>query len=176
MGTDQEKRLPFRQLTPSNWAEPDPILQHLVLIRPDGSQSPVSGSGLAEGFLDFQLNEAVPRSIRAMFEVARGTMCYGFFFYPLYTLGTEQLYRVAEAGIRHRCGGKKRAKLADLIDQLVAEGVVPEDQRSRLDALRLLRNYSSHPEDQTILLPGDARNTVERVGELLNALFPDSAT
>lgn len=176
MDSDRDKHLPFRQLTSSNWAEADPILQRLAVIRPDGSQSPVSGAGLVEGFLSIRLNEAVPRPIRAMFEVARGTMCYGYFFYPLYTLGAEQLYRVAEAGIRHRCGGKKSARLAALIDQLVAEGVVPEDQRGRLDALRLLRNHSSHPEDQTILWPGDARNTVERVGALLNALFPDRAT
>lgn len=121
MGSDRDKRLPFRQLTPSNWAEPDPIHRLLTIIRPDGSQSPVSGAYLVEGFLSFQLNEAVPRPIRAMFEVARGTMCYGYFFYPLYTLGAEQLYRVAEAGIRHRCGGKKRATLAELIGQLVAE-------------------------------------------------------
>jgi len=32
-----------------------------------------------------------------MYEAARASMCYGYFFYPLYTLATQQLFRVAEA-------------------------------------------------------------------------------
>lgn len=171
----QKTILPFRELSPTNWSAPDPILRHLVWIRPDGSHEPVSGDFLAEGILSIRLNDAVPPAIRALFEVARGSMCYGYYFYPLYALGAEQLYRVAEAALKHRCQGSKRTRFVDLIGEAISARIVPEDMRQELDAIRQMRNYSSHPEDQTILWPGDAKTTVDRVGLLLNTLFPDES-
>lgn len=171
----QKTILPFRELTPTNWSAPDPILRHLVRVGPDGRLEPVSGDFLAEGILSARLNDAVPPAIRALFEVARGSMCYGYYFYPLYALGAEQLYRVAEAALKHRCQGRKRARFTDLIGEAVNAGILPEEMRQQLDAIRQMRNHSSHPEDQTILWPGHAKATVDRVGMLLNILFPDES-
>ena len=50
--------------------------------------------------LEPQLDDQVPRSIRQLFEVARGAMVYGAFYNPLYALGYEQLYRVSEAAAK----------------------------------------------------------------------------
>ena len=33
----------------------------------------------------------------------RGAMVYGYFLYPLYVLGAEQLFRVAEAAVTLKC-------------------------------------------------------------------------
>jgi hypothetical protein len=41
----------------------------------------------------------VPEPIRELFDVARGAMIYGWFFYPLFRLGEDQLHRVVEAAV-----------------------------------------------------------------------------
>jgi hypothetical protein len=37
-----------------------------------------------------------------MWEVARGVLLYGWFYYPLYALGEHQLRRVADAAVLRR--------------------------------------------------------------------------
>jgi len=102
-------------------------------------------------------------------------MVYGFLFYPLYTLAAEQLLRVAEAAVSHKCGhmgAPKRAKtLADRIKWLNENGAISDDQLLRWHTTREDRNFASHPERQSIMTPGNAIGYVERTAELINTLF-----
>lgn len=104
-------------------------------------------------------------------------LLYGCFFYPLYTLGTEQLFRVVEAAVTAKCeelGAPSKAmnrfetKLAYLRD----EGWIPAGDWIRWDATRHLRNATSHPEDQTIVMPNEAMTMLTETAEQINALFP----
>jgi hypothetical protein len=101
--TDPEDRmaeLRFKRLTVDNWQRPDPGLSIFVrLSLQDGSTRPISGDDWAREILAIELSERVPLEIRRLFAVARGALVYGYFFYPLYTLGAEQLFRVAEAAV-----------------------------------------------------------------------------
>jgi hypothetical protein len=45
----------------------------------------------------------VPLNIRKLFETARGNLIYSLMFYPLLTLGAEQLFRVLETSASAKC-------------------------------------------------------------------------
>lgn len=121
-----------------------------------------------------QLSERVPTDIAKLFEVARGAMCYAYFFYPLWTLAAEQLFRVAEAAVSLRCKGLGAGrgvstferKIRFLQDRLPLSSP-PVDW----NAIRFLRNEASHPQQQTIISPGMAVPLVEAVALALNHLF-----
>ena len=102
-------------------------------------------------------------------------MVYGYFFYPLYTLAAEQLFRVIEAAVAHKCKtlGMPRSTIifGERIDWLVERGAISRSESTRWHAARRLRNTASHPEHQMILPPGNAVGMLERIAEDLNSLF-----
>ena len=53
--------------------------------------------------LKVNLDPVVPLPIRKLFETTRGTLSLGLMFYPLLTIGTEQLFRVLEAAATNKC-------------------------------------------------------------------------
>lgn len=163
----------MKKLGLHNWREPE---------------VPISFPGLQEDIwvkrvLAPKLIEAVPEDVIRLFEVARGSMLYGWFFYPLLTLANEQLDRVHEAAVRHRCkaagiatqgsrGGKIRDRnFGELIDELVARGVIPNEAVPQWDAVRKLRNHSSHPKSQMIIPPGLAVGGIDSAARRINQLF-----
>lgn len=95
--------LVFKEITIHNWLQPDEVLSYFKKIRPNGTIEPVTGEDYLQSALAPKLLPVVPEDIHGLFEVARGAIVYGYFFYPLYTLATEQLFRVAEAALTHKC-------------------------------------------------------------------------
>lgn len=131
-----------------------------------------------------QLATTVPEQVLGLFEVARGSILYGWFFYPLLTLASEQLHRVQEAAVRARCkkagipvtkplkdGRAVSRNFSELIGELVGRGIIRRDEREAWDAKRNLRNMSSHPERQMILPPGHAIAAIELAARRINQLF-----
>ncbi len=92
----------FKNITSENWLEPDPILRGFVKLTLHGPEQ-ITSDDLFDDILEHRLSEFVPREVKALYEVARGAMCYGYFFYPLYTLTYEQLFRVAETAVTLKC-------------------------------------------------------------------------
>ena len=128
-----------------------------------------------------KLNSNVPTEIAKLFEVARGAMIYGWNFYPLLTLGVEQCYRLLDTGTRIRCnqlripikknGDKRNVSFKENIDALMNLGIVSKKDEVRWNAVRNLRNWSSHPERQSLYDPGQAQRTLVLVVDCLNDLF-----
>lgn len=130
-----------------------------------------------------QLNSSVPEQIAALFEVARGSIIYSWFYYPLMTLGAEQLQRVLEAAARERLASLTRADIgidqprnskaifSEVIAELKGLGVITPEQFERWDITRTLRNLASHPKDQMILPPGTTLGALHTAAELINDLF-----
>jgi len=168
-------RFGFKEIDTSNWLEPDPIMRGFVRIDPEHGPSDMEGKDWVEAIMTSSLHETVPKDVQALFEVARGAMVYGFLFYPLYTLAAEQLFRVSEAAISHKCHSmhaKKSLKsFASRIEWLVEQGTIPSPQLPRWQATRELRNMAFHPERQSIVAPGNAIGFVERTVVLINGLF-----
>jgi hypothetical protein len=137
--------------------------------QPDPSEAWVSDLTQTE------LDPAVPLTIRKLFETPRGTLVYSLMFYPLLTLGAEQLFRVLEAAASAKCKAKsapRRIKtFKEKVEWLGENGVIPAEQQSRWQAIRNLRNEASHPADQSILPPGEVLTILDVAVELINPLF-----
>jgi len=85
----------FKELTADNWLAPDRVWADVVnAVLPDWEIQLMTGDTWIQAILDFDLLETVPIEVRKLFAVACGAIAYGYFFYPLLTLATEQLYRV----------------------------------------------------------------------------------
>lgn len=168
----------FKKLTVANWREPT---------------VPLTFSGLTEerwieSVMEPTLIDAVPAEVRRMFEVARGSILYGWFFYPLLTLASEQIYRVQEAAIRERCkfagiptetirkkdGEVTPRNFGRLLGDLRDKKLLPEDEADAWENVRLIRNHVSHPETQSINVPSAAIMTVQVAVRRINQLFSDN--
>jgi hypothetical protein len=160
----------FKRLTPENWLTVDPVWAHF----PDPAFRD-QAAGWAEDVLKHDLPEEVPLALRKQFEVARGALLYGFMFYPLLTLGTEQLFRVLDAAIAEKCqtlGAPARADtFAKKLAWMLETGGVNERQHWRWDAVRGLRNRSSHARDQSLFDPSMALDMLRCTVELAAELF-----
>lgn len=165
----------FKQLTSDNWAKHDPTSRHIVLSDKYGTQQTPMGSKWAELILEPKLNQSVPEDVIEMFEVARGILVYGWFFYPLYTAGSEQLFHVQEAAAAHRCdqlnAPKKNKTFAKRIDWLFDQGHLTDQRLKQWTASRCLRNSAAHKKNQSIYDPTMAVRNVDTAVELINELF-----
>ena len=125
--------------------------------------------------LKVNLDPVVPLAIRKLFETARGTLVYSLTFYPLLTIGTEQLFRVLEAAATNKCmamnAPAKIKTFGDKLKWLLENDTITKDQYKRWGATRKLRNSVSHLHDQNIFDPTIALNELDFATELINKLF-----
>ena len=91
------EELGFKTITSENWLQADPAFRVFCKSTGQKTVETVISDDLLRRILKPRLSESVPKQVRALFEVARCSMCYGHFFYPLFILGEEELFRVAEA-------------------------------------------------------------------------------
>lgn len=168
----------FKVLDIDNWREQDETTRQFRRISSDGQPQLLTGNDWMRRILKPQLLDEVPIEVRKLFEVARGTLAYGYFFYPLYTLAAEQLFRVAETAIKHKCRQCKAPKSArsffKRLKWLQENGIISETEHRTWTGVRKLRNSASHPDDQTILPPGMGITVLSRAAEMINGLFEDT--
>jgi hypothetical protein len=148
----------FKEITKNNWLDPDDALKGFVRMSKDGKAQPITSDEYLHSILESKLLEAVPVEVKSLFEVARGAMIYGYFFYPLYTLATEQLFRVAEAAVAHKCkelqAPKSTKTFEMMIEWLANEEVISRLELPKWDAVRHLKFSISSGVGQS--LPGNA--------------------
>ena len=165
----------FKEITQENWLEPDKVSISFVHITPDGELHPTEGSDWLQYILDPTLSKAVPSDVRKLYEVARGALVYGYFFYPLYTLASEQLFRVVEAAVVHKCfqKGAPQGKMTfgQGLNYLLQVNALTKKEKPDWLRLKELRDWASHPQSQTILPPGMAIGMLEQIAERINSLF-----
>ncbi|WP_293008862.1 hypothetical protein [Nitrosomonas sp.] len=167
--------LGIKIITYENWMNPDPLMKNLVMLQ-DDKISIMSAGDWAISILKPKLSETVPLEIHKLFEVARGSMLYGYFFYPLFTLAFEQLLRVAEAAISEKCRQITTDKVGnntfkDKIARLNKNKFFSDEEYTKWNLLRNLRNLASHPNEQAILPPGITLEFIFNISELINSLF-----
>lgn len=175
--------LGIKVITHENWMNPDPLMKNLVMLQ-DNKILIMSAEDWVISILKPKLSETVPLEIHKLFEVARGSMLYGYFFYPLFTLASEQLFRVAETAINEKCKQITTDKIGNntfknKLDHLNKDNLFSDDEHTKWNSLRNLRNIASHPHEQTILPPGIALELISNISELINSLFtpiPDSTS
>lgn len=126
----------------------------------------------------------VPQNVATLLRIAQGTISYGWFYYPLLTLGAEQCSRCLEAAARERCaslgipieiinkkGEPRPVPFTILLSTLRKRGLMTVEDAVRWDAGRDLRNMAAHPGEQMIFTPAQALGLLETTIELINRLF-----
>ena len=114
----------------------------------------------------------MPVHIRELYEIARGTMLYAYYYYPVMSLATEQLYRVADTALSERVKNLTKAKdFRQRICAAIEHGVIREQDQNSWEATRELRNSSSHPKTQSIVLPGQAITSLSITSDQINSLY-----
>jgi hypothetical protein len=167
----------LKDLTFDNWLQPDPTSLAFAgaLDVATGEIRKMSEEEFVAGALEPQLSASVPETVRTLYEGARGAMAYGYYFYPLFMLGAEQLFRVAEAAVRERAQqlrGPGKATFSENIQLLLDGRLIDEADKPRWDAFRSLRNQASHPRYQQVLPPGPTIELLAEVAGAINQLFP----
>lgn len=184
MSESNDTHFDIKRITAANWQQPDKTTMLLLEMTAVAKTT----KEWVEAFLRPMLNPTVPIEIAKLLEVARGAMIYGWYFYPLSTLGVEQCWRVMEAGVRVRChqvgistvkpvkkgklkGSVKENSFGENIEALVRHGKIPNPDQSRWKAAKDLRNSASHPERQMILDSWQALGILHNCVDFLNDLF-----
>lgn len=170
-----------KRLTTANWMEPDPasLVSGLIALPGLGGLP-----GLAvltppwperlKLLLEPRVSAVVPRDVAELVATAQGAMAYGYFYYPLYTLGVDHLYRALEAAVVHRARAEgftgKRLMLKDALDWLASKGIIDPSRRRALEPFRTLRNEASHPKFQSLFTPGMALTLLDDISREINSL------
>lgn len=168
----------FKQININNICEPDPTLRAFVKIDTKGQFQPFSLKDYLKYIMALKLNKNVPRDIQAMFEVVKGAMAYGYYYYPLFWLAAEQVFKIAESALLFKCkemgAPKSKFRFAEMINWLTKKGIIHESEKDIWDAIRQLRNISYHPEQLMIFPPNMAIGTIHRILEKINIIFSES--
>ena len=172
-----DNKLKFKHLNKDNWLEQESVIKHIVHVYPGGQQTPVTQSDWLDKFLEPKLPGTIPTEIAELYEVARGCMLYGYFFYPLYTVGHNQLFLVLDSATVVKCKtlGMKNAdknNFLQRINYLLELGQIDEEEKNRWEAVRALRNSIVHSTSQMLLPPNYALNGLYQIREDLTKLFP----
>jgi hypothetical protein len=163
----------FKIITSENWNHPDKTT--VAFTCPFDYNQESGYPPYLDRILAAQLNDEVPIEIRRLFEVARGAMVYSYYFYPLYTLATDQLSRVGETALFHKSRKlgytKEKPTFLDLIKFLKECREFDGDQEKEWEFLRGFRNLASHRRNQSIYPPSATLGALERYAKEINALF-----
>ncbi len=162
--------LGFKEITLANWRDND----QLGLLQFRG---PVDG--LVGLLLEPKLNDAVPKDVRGLFEVAKGVSVYGCLFYPAFTVGLGEALRAVDAATHHLASsvGIQELGFARRLKALHQENLLPGPW-AEWDNVRDLRNSFSHPAAPPILGPGQTVALLANLARMINSLFagPGGAT
>jgi hypothetical protein len=164
------------RFTAERWLQPDPALAVFTKLNLDeGTVSPMTSEDWFAVWQHATVDAPVPTEIINLFEQARACLAYGFFYYPLYTLGAEQLLRVAEASLAVKCAalGAPRAvrTLEKRIDWLAKNAAIPGFDGDRWHSLRKLRNATTHHAERMLLTPASVQQLLHEVASALTCVF-----
>lgn len=166
----------IKEITLENWLMPDIISVKLITGSASTRLWKVTVCDLyVRTVVAIRLSSQVPVEVRRAFEVAKGAMVYGYFFYPLFTIGLEHLYKVAEIAVKVKCAAidpkQKVDKLGKGIKRLASLNILDKVTEKRWHALSGLRNSASHPSGQTIVTPAMAMRMLKPLADDLEKVF-----
>jgi hypothetical protein len=171
--------LGFKELSVENYLLPDELMRAYVTLKPGGETQVVQHMEWARAMLAVKLSDRVPIEVHRLFAVARGAMIYGYLFYPLFALASEQLFRAGETSVMLKCRAMgapmKVSTFFGQISWLCEMGIFVEEEAGVWQAARQLRNDTSHPTDQIIIAPGEALTVLARVAAVIDRLYSDGA-
>jgi hypothetical protein len=156
----------------SNLLEPDPLSKVFSTIDEYGSR-PFSSDDIFCALEPIRLTAPVPHEVRRAFQMALGSLPYAYWYYPLYTIGAQQLLRVADFALdqfARNVGLERSYSLGERIQRLSATGALADDNLRRWQLIRRLRNSATHPGFQEVWGLPQARDVAQSVAEAIGAL------
>lgn len=165
----------FKYVTPDNWLEADPISPHLVILdKRDGSIHAVDGRDWIEFVNGIKISLSVPEDIREAFEFSVGAIGYAYFYYPLFTIVSQQIFRVADFAIDRFVDSSgivsKPRPLAAKLQALHMNGTLSPAAFQKWEGIRRLRNSSTHPNFQENWGHAMSLDAIRRVAAAISAL------
>jgi hypothetical protein len=144
----------FKHTTVENWLDTDPIVATMVnRDHRDGSLTPSAGTDWIQLINErVCLEDDVPEDVRDAFWFAVGAIGYAHFYYPLFTLVSQQVLRVADYALEQFCVQNnsviKRETFFARLERLRGADLLSEQQYHRWTGIRNLRNSATHPKFQ----------------------------
>jgi hypothetical protein len=160
----------FKRLSLENWLTPDSAWAGVFMSYSSSNQC----EGFVHDICEKHLADTVPLPVRKLFETARGALVYSVVFYPLLTLGAEQLMRVFETAVSMKCERMSAPdiwKFPQKIAWLVKHAAIPKEEEDRWKMVVELRNDASHPKDQKIFDLAMTLTILDLAEDLINPLF-----
>ena len=172
----------MKTLTPENWLQLDDTLDAFFAVSPAGI-APVGPQIWTTAILEHQLPGHVPQGVRSLYDSGRAAICYGAFYYPLYTAGLELLTRALEAAVTAFADGKvspapgqeRRFDFNAKINALKKAGLLNAEAAQRWHGLREFRNYSLHADNQSLLPPAAIIDMLGTLTSEITTLFAGQA-
>lgn len=167
----------IKVLSYSNWLEIDET--NKILIKQSTGKEPTSFSESEwfERINNIKVNDSVPSEIHYLIEVARSTMTYGYFYYPIFTFAFEQFFRITETAVVKKCSlllaPKNKFSFKQKIKWLYNQGIISKSSYDVWGNIVQLRNIVSHPKRLNIVSPNIMIKTIDSLIILINDLFND---
>ena len=164
--------------TIENWLVPDKLAVMttigLGLVLNPPKVEAAEGGRIVARLAAFALANNVPKEVRKLFAAAKGAMCYGYLFYPLYAIAEDRLYLTLERAVKIRAretGCRPDGTFADSIAWLCKRGHIDHATCVLLGVYRRGRNEAMHAEFQTIVPPTNSIRFALRIAKLIDLLF-----
>lgn len=162
----------FKRVDAENVLSPDPLMAALATREGDVIR-PMTYEDVARPLLRIHLNDDVPKEVRRAFLFPLYAMCYAFWYYPLTTLGAQQILRVADLASEragHANGLQPHRNFRPRIGQLRAAGVIQAAREDRWNQIVDMRNRVTHPGCQQTWGFAQTVQVVRMIADEINAL------
>ena len=165
----------MKTLSSDNWLELDPAISMTVRLDAQGLPQPTRPDDWLPPILEPHLSDNVPTEVRDRFESARAAMIYGLFFLPLFSLAVEELFRVAEAAVYHRCAleaaPKPHTNFQSNITFLSRKGIITDKEETSWRRTKESRDFASHMHQRETFSAASAIEVLGRIAGRINDLF-----
>lgn len=155
-----------KNLMPTNRLRQDEKRGDLTRLLPTADDPrPMTAENWTSEIMEPQLADSVPTEIKRVFEIARGSLLNGYFFYPLHTLGTRQLCRVIDLAIEFKCRAMNAESFNsshEKIRFLVKRNIIPEKEEWRWHWKQATDGFSN---------PSEAIRIIFNAAGRINSLF-----
>jgi hypothetical protein len=125
----------------------DPLVDGMVTIENDEGRA-MTPFDLARPILMVELPNEVPFEVRRAFYMARNAMAYGYWYWPLVTMGAQQILRVADFATDVAWNTTKSPNFKERVEKLIKRRVIDGSDANLWECVRDWRNKATHPEWQ----------------------------
>jgi len=165
----------YKEISKENYLLADPVMSVFCVVEPDGTTRTQTIDEWFEDIHSLKISEDLPEELKRLMSVAQGSMIYGYFYYPLFTLGAEQFTRIADTAIKIKCESlnypKNIKSFRYRVGWLFEQGEFTEAEKNHWLGTVILRNKLAHPKDQWAITPAMAINLMKNLYMKIEKLF-----